>query len=115
MLLILRHDFLPVRSVFKGLSMHRCSGDACLLTEHYKSLKLLTQTYSKTQHKTNTSKEMQKRIGRETFQSAHHIIADATSGPINKTIINSFFPLKLIGYVTFFSVHFPNPWRRPFR
>ena len=97
MLLILRHDFLPVRSVFKGLSMHRC-----LQTEYHKSLKLLTQTYSKTQHKTNTSKEMQKRIGRETFQSAHHIIADATSGPINKTIIISFFSLKLIGYVTFF-------------
>ena len=30
--LILRHDFLPVRSVFKALSMHRRSGGADLLT-----------------------------------------------------------------------------------
>lgn len=76
--------------------MHRCSGCADLLTEHHKSLKLLTQTYSKTHNKINTNKEIKKRTGRETFQRAHHIIADATSGPANKIIIISSFLLRLI-------------------
>lgn len=94
--LILRHDFLPVRTIFKCLPMHRCSGCADLLTEYHKSLKLLTQTYSKTHNKINTNKEIKKRTGRETFQRAHHIIADATSGPANKIIIISSFLLRLI-------------------
>ena len=96
--LILRHDFLPVRSVFKGLSMHRRSGGACLLTEHHKSLKLLTQIYDKTQHKTNINKEIKKRIGRETpkIQRAHHITTDNTSDSIQKRIIISSFFLRLI-------------------
>ena len=106
MLLILRHDFLPVRSVFKGLSMHRR-----LQTEYYKSLKLLTQTYNKIHNKTNRNKEIQKRIGRETpkIHRAHHVITDSTSDSIHKTIIISFFPLKLIGYVTFFLYIFRIP------